>query len=217
MSFTLLTIGFLSVSSLFAYLVSISPLAHFTPQLIALFSIFLLLLTLRRQRLPILYLSFIVNFIVFSTNGLSSPFFFLTYFLLFIIAFQYTPSITLAYSLVLIIILSQSLNSPLSLVTLFSLLLITPLAWFVGSQYLENLRQSHTISAEETDFLLWHNLKFKTGITHIIDHASELLAAPQLSLTHKDAAKDIRDSARYLLNSSKKLTEAVSNNDKTAP
>ena len=213
MSLQLLTIGFLTLSSLLAYIVSISPLSALTPQLIALFSILLLFVTLRQKRLPLLYLSFIVNFIVFSTNGLSSPFFFLIYFLLFIIAFQHQPSTTLSYSLIIIILLSQSLNSSLSLIPLLSLLLITPLAWFVGKQYLENLHQSHTISSEETDFLLWHNLKFKTGITHIIDHASELLSMPQLTPTQKDAAKDIKDSARSLLNSSNKLTHDIDDNN----
>ncbi len=214
MSFELLTIGLLAVSSFFAYIVSVSPISQFTPQLIASFSIILLVITLRQKRLPLIFLSFIVNFLVFSTGALTSPLFFLIYFLLFIIAFQHPPSTTLSYSLILIVLLGQSLNSPISLVPLLSLLFITPLAWFVGQQYLENLRQSHTLATEETDLLLWLNLKFKTGITKIIDTSSILMSRPQLTATSREELKLIKDSAKNLLNSSQKLTSDISNDQK---
>lgn len=214
MTLELLTIGFLTLSSLLAYLISVSFLNHLTPQLIAFFSIILLSYSLYQKRLPLVLVSFIINFIIFSTGGLSSPVFFLVYFLLFALAFQNPPTTTLSYSLVLIILLGQSLNSALSLIPLISLLFITPLAYFVGLQYLQTLRQSETIATEETNFLLWLNLKFKTGITHIIDHSSQLLSQPQLSLTHKESLKKIKDSARSLLNSSKKLTDEFNDDEK---
>ena len=209
MSLQLLIIGFLTLASFFAYGISVSPLSALTPQLIALFSLGLVSYSLFKKRLPLIFIAFIVNLIVFSTNGLGSPFFFLIYFLLFIIAFTHPPSTTLSYSLMLIIFLSQSLNGPTAIIPLISLLFITPLAYFVGQQYLETIRQSRTIANEETDILLWLNLKFKTGITHIIDHASELLSQPQLTLTQKEAAREIKDSAHSLLNSANKLTKEI--------
>lgn len=193
--------------SIISYFFTNSFLDKFTPQLIALISIVFIILLFKKY-ISLHLISFIVTLIIFSSAGLNSPFFFLIYFLLFTIAFQNPPSTTLAYSLFLIILLSQSLDSVQSLVPLSSLLLITPLAYFIGKQHLEKNKLESDISHDETSILLWLTLKFKTGICQIIDSSSQLLSTP-LQPNQKEHLQHIRKSAKYLLNSSQKLTKEI--------
>jgi len=196
--------------SLVAYLFSISLLSPYTPQFIALLSVVFLLFSLFKKHFSIHLVAFIISLIIFDSNGLNSPFFFLIYFLLFTIAFQNPPTTTLTYSLGLILLLSQSLNSLSSLVPLISLLFITPLAWFIGKQYLDKTKTESQLSIDETNFLLWLSLKFKTGISQIIETSSELLSTP-LQPTQKEKLHYIKDSAKSLLNSSQKLENEIDN------
>jgi len=184
-------IGLLTVTGVTAFLLSLSGISVFLPQLIALLS--LIFIIINHLRLPSVYLiSLIINLIVFATGGLASPLFFAVYFLLFIIALRYAPSISLAYSLVLVLLYSQFLNSALSFIPLVSLLFISPLVYYVSRQV-----QNETL--KDTDSLLWLNLKFKSAIKFIIDESSR--SDPDL--------KAIRQSARNLLNSSQKLSDEI--------
>jgi hypothetical protein len=219
---TLLPLFYLSLTCLVPFLISLSPLTSFTPQLIAASSLPLLFFLVTKPKSfnlsqpRFLYsIAIIINLVVFTTHGLNSPFFFLTYFLLFTIAFNHYPSTTLSYSLILILCLSQSLNSPSSLLPLISLIFITPLVWFVGRQYIDNLHLNQQIAFDETEALLWLNLKFKTGIVKIIDTSSQLLSNPSLNHTQKSDLHFIKDSAKSLLNSSKKLTDEIDEDNQT--
>lgn len=194
--------------SLVSFLFSVSSFTYFAPQLIALISIAIIILYFSQKKLSIHLIALLINTIIFATNGLNSPFFFLIYFLLFVIAFQNPSTTTLSYSLFLILILSQSLNSFISIISLSSLLFITPLAWFISKQYLEKIKNEKTIANDETDILLWHSLKLKTGLYQIIDDSSQLLSQP-LSLVQKEKISHIKDSAKYLLNSSEKLAKKI--------
>ena len=127
--------------SIFSFLFSISNYLYFAPQLIAITSVAILILYFTKKTFSLHLVALLINIIIFSTNGLNSPFFFLIYFFLFIIAFQNPSSSTLTYSLFLVLILSQSLNSFTSVITLSSLLLITPLAWFIGRQVSEKTQK----------------------------------------------------------------------------
>jgi hypothetical protein len=196
------------IVSILSFFFSVSSLVYFTPQLIALISIIILILFLSKKIVSIHLIALLINLIVFSTNGLNSPFFFLIYFLLFVIAFQNPASTTLSYSLFLVLILSQSLNSLSSVISLSSLLLITPLAWFIGKQYLEKMKNEQIIEADETDILLWLSLKLKTGLCQIIDTSSELLSTT-ISPSQKEKVHHIKDSAKSLLNSSQNLIEKI--------
>ncbi len=195
-------------SSLTAYLISASSVTNFTPQMIALTSVVFILLSIFKKHFSFHLIAFIISLVVFYTDGLNSPFFFLIYFLLFTLAFQNPPTVTLSLALGLILLLSQSLNSLQSLIPLVSLLLITPLSWFIGKQFLDKNKIETDISISETNVLMWLSLKFKTGICQIIDNCSELLSTP-LQPTQKDKIKYIKDSAKSLLNSSEKLKDEV--------
>ncbi len=195
-------------SSLTAYIFSISSFANFIPQIISFFSIVFIFLSLLKKYFSLHLIAFIICLFIFFTQGLNSPFFFLIYFLLFTVAFQNPPTVTLSLSLALIILLGQSLDSLQSLIPLISLLLITPLSWFIGKQYLDKTKIETDMSINETNVFMWLSLKFKTGICQIIDNCSELLSTP-LQPTQKDKIKYIKDSAKSLLNSSEKLKNEV--------
>ena len=195
--------------ALTSFIFTNSNASIYTPQFIALISIIFIIL-LFQKKLSLHLISFIITLTVFFTGGLNSSFFFLIYFLLFTLAFQNPPSTTLSYSLVLILLLSQSLNSVQSLIPLSSLLLITPLSWFIGKQYLEKIKAENDLSIDETNFLLWLSLKFKTGICQIIETASETLSTP-LQPIQKEKLHYIKDSAKSLLNSSEKLKTEIDN------
>lgn len=196
------------IVALVSFIFSISDYLYFAPQLIAAISIVVIILYFVKKTLSLHLTALLVNIIVFSTGGLNSSFFFLIYFFLFVLAFQNSSSLTLTYSLFLVLILSQSLNSFNSIIPLASLLLVTPLAWFIGRQFTEKMKNEKIIADDETDVLLWHSLKLKTGLSQIIDSCSELLSAP-LSPTQKEKVHKIKDSSKSLLNSSEKLTEQI--------
>ncbi|HPJ17302.1 MAG TPA: hypothetical protein PK639_03710 [Candidatus Woesebacteria bacterium] len=186
-----------SIFLLLAFLWSISPLNYYTVQLIAFLAIIFIFL-IKNSTISRYLLITLTGLIIFSSHGLASPFFFLSYFLIFYLSFIYSPLSSFLFSLAFTLLLSNTLSSFYSFFTLFSLFLITPLVWFVSHNY-------HTLAVEETDFLLWSSLKFKTGISVIIDLTSQLLSTP-LTPTQSDQVKKIKQSAKSLLNSSQKLT-----------
>lgn len=206
---------FYSLASVLAFLISISTLGHYFPQIIALATIICIYFSLHQQKLPLLMVIFMINLIVFSTHGVNSPVYFLLHFLLLIIAFQNPPIITISYSTVLILLFSQSLNSFTSIIPLFSLILIAPLAWLVGQQQLENFFLNDTVSRDETDVYLWLSLQFKKSMSQIVDSASILLSDPKLNQTQKANLNKIKNLSHDLLSSSQKLSQKVEDNDKT--
>ena len=76
--------------------------------------------------------------LIFLTGEISSPFFFLLYFLTFAVAFFFNPKIVFVVTGVLIVLLfPSSLRTDLTwnLIMLFSLFLLSPIAFFSGSDY----------------------------------------------------------------------------------
>ncbi len=208
----------LSSLSLLAFLISITPLAAFLPQIVAFLVILFFALHLSQSiaqsdHLAASFVTFIVMLIVFTTGGLSSPVFFLTYFLLFSLAFQNTPKTILPYSAFLIILLSQSLNSIDSLIPLVSLLFISPLVWIVSQEHLSNNFMSTSISQKQTDALLWLSLRFKNSLTQIIDQLTMLSLDPKLSPTQKRDIVNLRRRSKSLLTSSRQLVTDIEEED----
>lgn len=203
----------LLISIAFSYFITLFVNPYFYPQIIALASFILILSLFKYKSVSLFILSFIINFIIFATQGLNSPVFFLIYFLLFIIAFQNRPVVTLTYSLAIIIFLSQTLDIGFnSIITLASLLLITPIVYFSGKQHLGKIKTEECLGDSETDILLWHSLKLKTALYKIIDTTSILLSHPEFTHSQKEQLKFIRQSAKSILNSSQELTRQIDEN-----
>ena len=94
--------------------------------------------------------TFIMMVIVYSTGGLASPLFFLTYFLLFALALILEPviSMTTAFAIIAIFIITLSPSNRQSiqdLIPLFSLPFLVPFALFLGNEYRKIVQQRKTI------------------------------------------------------------------------
>ena len=86
--------------------------------------------------------------LIFLTGEISSPFFFLLYFLTFSVAFFFNPKIVFLVTGTLIILLFPStLRTDLTrnLIMLFSLFLLSPIAFFLGSDYQQKRRIKKTM------------------------------------------------------------------------
>jgi hypothetical protein len=178
-------------------------------------------------------LTMVVLLLIFSTGGLSSPLFFLSYFLLFGISFLFEPTLAITYSLILIVFLgSQSgFGSPQnnftesgSLLKLFSLLLVSPLALFFGQQFLQNLvdknrikiyqnkwlNNEKSLEKQETNALFWLSLNFKQTLAEIVEISANLLSQfASLSPHQRDSIKKIRENAQRLMAEGQRLKTII--------
>lgn len=138
-----------------------------------------------RQLLIILLL--ITLALIFLTGEISSPFFFLLYFLTFAVAFFFNPKIVFVVTAGLIILLfPSSLKTDLTrnLIMLFSLFLLSPIAFFLGSDYqqkrkaktmIRNMKKKAKIIEEEIADVLRDNKQILNKRT--ANKLSETLAA----------------------------------------
>lgn len=167
------------------FLWQVSPLAEYTIPALG-FLIFLsLLLTSKKgpiklarvEGLNVLILTAIVLLLIFSTNGLDSPLYFLLYFIAFAVGFILLPETVFIYALgAVLIFLPDSLAQNVSenLIKLGSLVLISPLAFFFGKEY--KARQEH----DKED---------KEAAETITKDALEILQKEENNLPDEDKAK----------------------------
>jgi hypothetical protein len=168
----------------------------------------------------------LVLLLILSTNGLTSPLFFLLYFLLFSLSLFFHPWISffLALALSLFFLLTQPLESTTHLANLVSLLLIAPLAHLFGTQYLKLLtskkqikvlkhqskRLAKTISKQETTSLLWLSLEFRNKMDQAVDLISQLSS----SLSHipyhqREQLNQLYQDLKALLKSGQELEQKL--------
>ena len=143
-------------------------LVPFIPQIIAFASLIIILSLIYFRQILLPVVIFVLNLAIFSTGGISSPIFFLSYFLLFSLSFQNQPAINLVFSLVTMAFYSYSLNSINSIIQLFSILLISPLTYFISKQQELQKNTEDIISQDETDFLFWISLHLKKSLNEIL-------------------------------------------------
>ncbi|MBU1117489.1 hypothetical protein KKD37_00830 [Patescibacteria group bacterium] len=143
-------------------------LVPFIPQIIAFASLIIILSLIYFRQILLPVVIFVLNLAIFSTGGISSPIFFLSYFLLFSLSFQNQPTINLVFSLITMAFYSYSLNSINSIIQLFSVLLISPLTYFISRQQELQKNTEDIISQDETDFLFWISLHLKKSLNEIL-------------------------------------------------
>lgn len=88
--------------------------------------------------------------LIFTTNSISSTFFFLIYFLSFGIAFIFEPAVIFSFTIgIMLIFLPDAVRNDLlgNFMRLGSLLLISPLAFFFGREYRKREAQDEDIEA----------------------------------------------------------------------
>jgi hypothetical protein len=150
-----------------------SPITLYSPQIIALFSIILIIYSVIFKKTPTTLVVLIVQMIVFTTGGLLSPLLFLEYFLLFSLSFQENPKTILIFSSILAVFISQSLVSTRSLIYLLSLIFISPLVYLITQKFEQD--QKHKMET-----LLWLSLELKQklltlGDSELIKHTNDLI------------------------------------------
>jgi len=96
----------------------------------------------------IFVLNTLVFLLIFSTEGIKSPLFFLLYFLVFGIAFVFEPITIFVFILGSLFILfpqAVAVDTTNNLLKLGSLLLISPLAFFFGREYKKSYKEDEQI------------------------------------------------------------------------
>lgn len=151
--------GVLITSFIIVYLWQLTSLSEFTvPFLGLLIAVFLMVsarkkgkgfLTLGGGPLGIFLLTTLILLLIFSTEGINSPLFFLLYFLGFGIAFVFEPITAFVFVIGVFLVLFQDatkIDATNNLLKLGSLLLISPLAYFFGKEYKKTDEQAEEIT-----------------------------------------------------------------------
>jgi len=130
--------------------------------------------------------------IINSTGGLSSPFFFLSYFLLFPLSLLLEPIISITTTLTLIIFFLFSLPANQSFSTLLpiiSLAFITPFALYLGEEHRKNekLKVKNEKTKEET--FLFLSLLLKNHLKNIKEAIENFVGDHELTSIRKSVSR----------------------------
>lgn len=150
--------GVLIASFVIVYLWQMTSLSSYTvPLLGLLIAVFLIVsarkkgkgfLTLGGGPLGIFILTTLILLLIFSTESINSPLFFLLYFLGFGIAFVFEPIVTFIFVIGTVLLFfpeAAKADTTNNLLKLGSLLLISPLAYFFGKEYQKTDKQDEEI------------------------------------------------------------------------
>lgn len=219
----------LSLTGLFAWIwVNHPQLAPYSLQLVALGAIIILVRSLVKNSsfglLDLTIINGIISLLVFSTGGPSSPLFFLFYFLLFALAFLLDPESAIIFSLILTFLLTPQMETWSDFGEAFSLVLVAPIAFFFGQEYLKNLtnqkqiktfqkkliRNQKALASQEKDVLLWLSLNLRNTLAEISEITAQLLSdLAHLSPQQKLLLKKMRRKIRKLLKEAEILEKKV--------
>jgi hypothetical protein len=185
----------LVLSFVIVYIWTQSPLATYTIPLLGFLIFIYLLLSARKKGKSFLTMGgdgpwgiFVLNtlifLLIFSTDGLYSPIFFLLYFLGFGIAFVFEPSAVFIFILgAILVFLPQGLRDDVSgnMLRLGSLILISPLAFFFGNEYRKTDKQTAEIESMEE--------RAKEAADTIAEDVEEVIEDEKQVLKEKDVEK----------------------------
>lgn len=186
--------GVLITSFIIVYLWQLTSLSEFTvPFLGLLIAVFLMVsarkkgkgfLTLGGGPLGIFLLTTLILLLIFSTEGINSPLFFLLYFLGFGIAFVFEPVTAFVFVIGAFLILFQDatkIDATNNLLKLGSLLVISPLAYFFGTEYKKTDEQSEEITGLKE--------RAKDSADTISEDIEEVITNEKSNLKEKDLEK----------------------------
>ncbi len=185
----------IALSFLVVYLWEQTPLANYTVPFLGFLVFIYLLLSARKKGKAFLSMGgdgpwgiFILNslifLLVFSTDGIYSPIFFLLYFLGFGIAFIFNPAVVFVFVLgAILVFIPQALKDDVygNMLRLGSLVLISPLAFFFGKEYRKTDQQKTEIEAMEE--------RAKEAADTISEDVEEILEEEKQALKGKDIEK----------------------------
>ena len=153
----------LVLSFVFVFVWKETPLVNYTVALSGVLIILYILVSARKKGKGFLemggegpwgifFLNTVILLLIFSTGAIDSTLFFLLYFLGFGVAFVFEPVVTFVFVLgVILVFIPDAIKGDLLVnsLKLGSLLLISPLAFFFGSEYRKNDKQTTEIEALE--------------------------------------------------------------------
>lgn len=128
--------------------------------------------------------------IVNSTGGISSPFFFLTYFLLFSLSLMLEPviSITMTLALIVFFLLTMPQNQDMkSLLPIISLAFLTPFALYMGQEHLEAQKSKDKNEKLQEDTFLFLSLMIKNHLKNIKEAVENYVGDHELDIIKKSA------------------------------
>ncbi len=153
----------LILSFILIFIFEMTPLSSLTTPILGLLIALYLIASLRNKGKGFLNLGgegpwgiFILNtlifILIFSTDSINSPLFFLLYFLGFGISFVFEPSITFIFVIgALLVFAPEVMRNDITnnILKLGSLVLISPLAFFFGKEYRRNEDQQEELESLE--------------------------------------------------------------------
>lgn len=128
--------------------------------------------------------------IVNSTGGITSPFFFLTYFLLFSLSLILEPIISITSTLCLIIffLLSMPQGQDIkSLLPIISLAFLTPFAMYMGQEHIESQKAKVKSQKVQEDAFLFISLLIKNHLKNIKEAVENYVGDHELDIIKKSA------------------------------
>ena len=131
----------------------------------------------------------LVLILILSTGGISSPMFFLLYILSFAVAFVFDPKVVFLFTIgAIVLFFPQALKTDLTrnLIVLFSLFLLSPIAFFLGTDYAGKKQAKRKIE----------DMKKKAEV--IEREVEDVLRDTRLKLTPRIAAK-LSEALAFLL------------------
>lgn len=175
----------------FGFLLPKTTLSNYEPQLMA--GLFIILYLSKRFFIPKNIASKLIESVVFAlvvlwivntTGGINSSFFFLIYFLLFSLSLLLHPLISLTTTITLIIFFLATLPQNQSfkqILPIISLAFITPFAMFLGQEYLQNEKLKNKNERMQEDTFLFLSLILKNHLKSIQTLIENFLGDHQLT------------------------------------
>lgn len=185
----------LVLSFVFVFVWKETPLVNYTVALSGVLIILYILVSARKKGKGFLemggegpwgifFLNTVILLLIFSTGAIDSTLFFLLYFLGFGVAFVFEPVVTFVFVLgVILVFIPDVIKGDLLVnsLKLGSLLLISPLAFFFGSEYRKNDKQTTEIEALEE--------RTKDAADTIAKDLEEVIKDEKASLKSEDMEK----------------------------
>lgn len=192
----------LAVSFIVIFLWEMTPLSTLTVPILGFLVALYLIISARKKSLPagrqekgflsmggdgpwgIFILNTLIFLLIFSTDSINSPLFFLLYFLGFGIAFIFEPILAFVFVLgAILIFVPDVLKGDVTnnILKLGSLILISPLAYFFGKEYRRNDQQDLEIEALKE--------RSKDAADVISEDIEEVVKSEKQNLKTKDMEK----------------------------
>jgi hypothetical protein len=130
--------------------------------------------------------------VVNSTGGVSSPFFFLTYFLLFSLSLMLEPVISIIVTLTLVAFFLMTLPPGQDMKTLLpviSMAFLTPFALYMGQEHIEAKKNKEKNEKMKEDTFLFLSLMLKNHLKNIKEAVDNYVGDRELDVIRKSASR----------------------------